>query len=706
MKTKLLAAFCCILPVCLAAQVTQINNNHSLHSIFPLANGKVIYYSDIDSSIWATDGTLANTIQISSVKYQDQSGYLNGKVYFSGLTGGNGAELYVTDGTAAGTTLVKDINAGMASSDPGSMIVFKNSLYFSAFTATQGREIWKSDGTSAGTAILKDIVPGSGSSNGSDDSFHLFPTSTFILFAAQTPGSGVELWKSDGTTSGTNLLLDIYAGADSSNPREFYLLNSTVLFFATDATHGEELWKTDGSAGGTVLLKDINPGAGSSTVQLFSGIPINLFNSFHTFNNKAFFNASDGTSTSQVWSTDGTSANTGLLVDITHSTTSFSVPLVFDAANYPTFFIFPFGDHISRAEFWKSDGTPGGTALFKSFSPATAGQTPLIYPPYYVNFSAQTFGEQLFQGNKFFFVESSVANGNELWVCDGTAAGITMVKDINPGANDGIQTNETFLYTTTGLYFAADDGVHGNELWTSDGTSGGTSMVKDINPNLGDADPEIDPGFVVNHMIYFTATDGDNPDQTDLFVVNGSFNALPVKLTSFTVLPKDNDALLQWTVQQEINSKDYTVQRSFDGEHFEDIGIVPAAGNSSSPLQYSFTDAGIMNAGHSVVYYRLNEQDKDDRSSLTNIISLHISGSTSWAVRLLSNPVQNDVSLMLNNISGNLKLSITDLNGRILYTKTMENVNGQISLPVVLPKGMYILEAINNSQRQVLQFVK
>ena len=154
------------------------------------------------------------------------------------------------------------------------------------------------------------------------------------------------------------------------------------------------------------------------------------------------------------------------------------------------------------------------------------------------------------------------------------------------------------------FYFAATDGTQGDELWTTDGTDAGTSMVADINPNAGDADPDL-PIYLCNSKIIFAATDGDDINATDLYVVNGSFIALPVKLTDFTVTPKGNDALLQWSTQQEINSKSYTVQRSYDGQHFENIGKVNAAGTTYLVSKYSFTDYGILNSGKSVVYYQV-----------------------------------------------------------------------------------------------------
>jgi hypothetical protein len=179
-----------------------------------------------------------------------------------------------------------------------------------------------------------------------------------------------------------------------------------------------------------------------------------------------------------------------------------------------------------------------------------------------------------------------------------------------------------------------------------------------------------------------------------------------VKLTDFTVTPETNDALLQWSTQQEINSKSFTVQRSYDGKNFEDIGSVDAAGTTNLVSKYFFTDIGIMNSGKQIVYYRLNLIDKDGKSEFTNVIQLRIKGNTEWNVRLLSNPVKDYVSILLSDVSGNLQLSIHDVTGRLIYAKSMENANGQVSLPVVLQKGTYILVAENNNERKTIKFIK
>ncbi len=101
----------------------------------------------------------------------------------------------------------------------------------------------------------------------------------------------------------------------------------------------------------------------------------------------------------------------------------FEFPEVFDAVNLSNKFIFSFGDGTGRSELWQSDGTPGGTVLFKSFSPTSPGTPPFILISYVVDFVNQTLTTALFQGNKFFFYGGTSTQGTELWVSDGTLGG-------------------------------------------------------------------------------------------------------------------------------------------------------------------------------------------------------------------------------------------------------------------------------------------
>lgn len=91
------------------------------------------------------------------------------RLYFSAITEENGRELWVSDGTAIGTFLFKDISTPSllgqdTNSNPSNFVVYNNKLYFSAFDETNGNELWETDGTVHGTKLAVDIFPGSGSS--------------------------------------------------------------------------------------------------------------------------------------------------------------------------------------------------------------------------------------------------------------------------------------------------------------------------------------------------------------------------------------------------------------------------------------------------------------------------------------------------------------------------------------------------------------
>jgi ELWxxDGT repeat protein len=163
---------------------------------------------------------------------------INGTLFLRAYEGTYGTELWKSDGSSAGTVIVKDINPGSANSGPGRLINVNGTLFFVADDGTNGQELWKSNGTSAGTVLVKDINPGSG--NSSPDS--LTNVNGTLFFRASDGTNGSELWKSDGSSAGTVIVKDIYPGANGSNPGYLTNVNGTLFFNATDGTNGSELW--------------------------------------------------------------------------------------------------------------------------------------------------------------------------------------------------------------------------------------------------------------------------------------------------------------------------------------------------------------------------------------------------------------------------------------------------------------------------------
>src|SRR5205807_2329880 len=128
---------------------------------------------------------------------------VNGSIFFA-ADGATGRELWKSDGTKAGTVVVKDINP-QGNATPRFVAQIGCELYFTANDGTHGRELWKTDGTKAGTQLVKDINPGR------DGSALVFLTKVHgvLYFTANDGMHGVELWKSDGTEDGNKLVSDI-----------------------------------------------------------------------------------------------------------------------------------------------------------------------------------------------------------------------------------------------------------------------------------------------------------------------------------------------------------------------------------------------------------------------------------------------------------------------------------------------------------------
>lgn len=691
MKNKILLFLPVIFNVIVSnGQVTQINSNKSLQLTSGLSN-KAIYVSDIDQTLWVTDGTLLGTIQLSNqVTYDSSGGVLNNKFIFAGKDATNGSELWITDGTPGGTVILKDINPGVADSRPADNFSLLNGfLYFTAIRPAEGRELWRTDGSPAGTTLVKDIVTGPVSSN-LEDHYFIFSTGTFLLFNAITATEGEELWKSDGSGTGTILLKDINTGVPSSSPGSMYKYSNMYLFLAEDNVNGRELWKTDGTALHTELVKNINPGAASSSIL-----------GFYTFNGIAYFAADNGTDGSELWRTDGTEPNTTLLKDIESTIPGFgSTPFVILAVTAGNKFIFPAYTFNDGEELWQSDGTAFGTTMFKDINPGTDGSNPFIFIDY-SSYSGNG-NPALFQGNKFFFQATTATEGTELWISNGTAIGTTIVKDINPGLPDGLGA-VSYYYTSAALYFSATDAVHGEELWQSDGSLTGTTMVADINPS-GNAN--ISLGVILNNKLIFQATNGDNA-AWDLYRLDAPVTPIPVKLSDFTVVRNNKDAILQWKTLQEFNTRNFTIERSFDGLHFEQVGIVLAAGSSTIIQSYQFTDKDIINTPNAFVYYRLLIADNDGKKTYSNIAVLKLKMKAEWSVRLLNNPVKDHLDIIFSEITEEGTILMMDISGRELYRTVFHNIETQLNISTekLLP-GIYTLVAESKNIKKVLRFVK
>jgi Pregnancy-associated plasma protein-A/Secretion system C-terminal sorting domain len=180
-------------------------------------------------------------------------------------------------------------------------------------------------------------------------------------------------------------------------------------------------------------------------------------------------------------------------------------------------------------------------------------------------------------------------------------------------------------------------------------------------------------------------------------------STLPVQLLSFTGSERNKMAELQWKAEGENNLSHYTVQRSRDGNDYEDIGTVAARGIPGI-LNYSFTDINPYNGRN---YYRLTIQDHDGSKKLSNIIIVTISNKINFSIQ--PNPFNNKLTIAVNNASGQMiYANLTDMSGKMIVQKnTITSVNSviQFDLPG-LSAGIYYIKLNDGNNVQVFKVIK
>lgn len=262
--------------------------------------------------LWVSDGTALGTKLVKDIlpgRLASNPTHLfafGGNVYFSANDGRAGHELWVSDGTVNGTKLVRDIWPGGGIGQDSAprhfaAIPFTTRFVFQAHDGQNGRELWVSDGTGAGTSLVRDIRTGA---LGSSPAF-LHGHGGKVYFHADDGQVGHELWETDGTPGGTRLVLDITPGRTGSRPSHFTNLGTAMFFRATTPQSGTELWISDGTAANTRKLIEIDPTGTGSNPSFATAVGSRRF----------YFSADDGNTGRELWVSDGTAAGTRLVQD-------------------------------------------------------------------------------------------------------------------------------------------------------------------------------------------------------------------------------------------------------------------------------------------------------------------------------------------------------------------------------------------------------
>lgn len=321
-------------------------------------------------------------------------------------------------------------------------------VVFALDDEAHGEELWVSDGTPEGTELLLDLNPSGDSS----------PTlgavaNGYLYFSAYHPTHGTELWRTDGTPGGTTLVADLEPGADSSYPDRFTEVNGLVVFAAQTSLAGRELHRTDGTSGGTYLIRDVATGTSSS-------YPDRLM----TVDGWVYFGALTDAEGFEPHRTNG---NVIQLVRDVNPGTGYSWPggfFAYDGEVYFSAYDEPFG-----YELWKTNGLSSGTSLVLDANPGEGSLAPTDY--------VELDGVLYYRGYR------EAGEANELWRTEGTP-GTTSRIVLYPGVEDEDIT-APFVDGSTLIVGATDGTIVGHEPRRYDPATGAVTLVADLNPETG-----------------------------------------------------------------------------------------------------------------------------------------------------------------------------------------------------------------------------
>ncbi|MEM9678717.1 MAG: T9SS type A sorting domain-containing protein [Bacteroidota bacterium] len=382
-------------------------------------------------------------------------------------------------------TQVLDINDGSGNSSPTNLTVYNGQLYFSADDQNGsnspggidvGREVWVTDGTGAGTSLFFDVRTGSSNSS----PFAFFELGGTLYFSAND-GGGSRIWETDGTSGGTS---NTNNGFSNFNPRviggkaymvattlgnAFYEFDGTTFqevpdngtgvavplggeFIEFDAntillymdysidepTIGRELYKYDIPTQRYTLIRDVDMGTGDSSISNFTKI-----------GSTVYFEADNA-----LWQTDGDESGTGTILVGVADTAGISNVSNFFAWNGNLYFE---GDDGNGDQLWVYNPNLDTVTNLSNISGTNVNHDPSDYAAL----------------NGFIYYRAKDANDSDshLFRTDGTT-----VEQLDNTIKD---IDEVTVFNGI-LYFEGDDNTTGNELYSLDPS---TLSIQSVNLN-------------------------------------------------------------------------------------------------------------------------------------------------------------------------------------------------------------------------------
>jgi ELWxxDGT repeat protein len=335
-----------------------------------------------NSCIWTSDRDIRRNFSVSG-----------NSMFFNGYDPANGNELWVTQGTALSTHIVKDINSGTGSSSPFAFCKIGNDVFFTAIESS-GRKLWKTDGANAGTLQIPVAEP-----------FFILDNAVGIvnnkmIFYAHNTIDGYEPYVSDGTAAGTFMLKNINGAGNSwiSQSQNAHLrFNSKYCFFVANNGTANALWRTDGTSSGTIQLTTDAQAAfsgvsgGSYTDIDETGLWLMQYNSSGSGNNEKLYRS------------DGTAAGTYLV------TTGLSFAQYVKIYKGALWMASRNIGSPANTEPWRSGGNAATTNRAFEIAPGNSGS------PSFTPISSNPFGFFVKNNKLYFFASSTAAPDRNLY---------------------------------------------------------------------------------------------------------------------------------------------------------------------------------------------------------------------------------------------------------------------------------------------------
>ncbi len=273
-----------------------------------------------------------------------------------------------------------------------------------------------------------------------------------------------KLYVTDGTTAGTHAVAPI---GKTGNGYFFtpFKFNNLLYFIANDGEHGNELWSTDGTTANTGIVKDINGDSSNSFPNSSSYYPY-YTTQFFINGSYVLFTAYGADSTFSLYKLTASG------ISLLKNNFADSTTVTYDTTGGKTFFTATSGSTpTGSSQLWVTDGS----------------STSLLYNP---GAGVSIYNPRLVNGNFVFEVSNNTTNTSAVWSTDGTAANTQLLTNLNaPFAFTSNLNNK--------LVFAVGTDTTGNELWSTDGTAANTQLLKTINVKINGSN-------VVNDKIVFT----------------------------------------------------------------------------------------------------------------------------------------------------------------------------------------------------------